>query len=806
MIAAPVLAPRASQPIGRCPEQTCGTRHVHPNLGYYNSIWVTGCSPGGTGEVRLVERDNESNVIARATIVVVQYTVPSHIRNLRQTEEGDGSLTVTWDAPRRTGGSDIVGYGVQHRLDGADWASESPPVRDTSGTGTSHTVTGLTNGSKYHIRVTPCNRESGCLHWSERMGFSHASVSGCPQAPPPPPPVNKLDPVRDLTLTPGDHKLGVRWQAPLDDGGRAISRYQVQYKLATVTAWISNPEVTDGTTATTVPILTGDDRMPLTNGVAYHVHVRACNGSSDNDCGDWEQGLGTPEVPRPRNLDVVPRAGRKAVLTWDLVAGAARYQVQAQILGQADWHDARCEAATNGQPTQPKCVIDLEYIAEPGGNLAGLHTHKAFALQVRALRPQTSLYSEPVVIIDTPIFRAKGASTRVEVSWRPVGAHSHINADGRYQLRYRRFRGEHTSVDWNPETLRFHPTRPTSLLPVGTTSHPIGSLVNYELYAIQLLYNAPRSNAAPIPVYAARDAYAWPSDRAAGAGKDEDGNFYAGERVGTFPLWPTATKTTYAYHICSDTFPTTGGAPVRPDELEEEDILRIKARSFIQHALGQWEAATSTGPVTSLIAMNYLGTKYANYDELINPIVDAINAGYSSDLSNQKIREHVQNVLKSFNLAELTEQDRKLNEVIYVDVPEDQESEVYFSEVSKEIGLDPCGLEPLACAPRTEDVDTTDILLYGGSFAPEFTWDIPTTFGFSQCSGADRPSPSLYATVVHEGGHVLGIIGTTRSGGVGDQPHHSQVEDSVIKTGGADACTPTPFDVMAIYALYQSAD
>ena len=76
---------------------------------YYNSIWVTGCAPGGTGEVRLVEQDNESNVIARATIVVVQYTVPSHIRNLRQTEEGDGSLTVTWDAPRRTGGSDDRG-------------------------------------------------------------------------------------------------------------------------------------------------------------------------------------------------------------------------------------------------------------------------------------------------------------------------------------------------------------------------------------------------------------------------------------------------------------------------------------------------------------------------------------------------------------------------------------------------------------------------------------------------------------------------------------------------------------------------
>ena len=175
---------------------------------------------------------------------------------------------MTWDAPRRTGGSDIVGYAVQYRLDGAAWASESPPVRDTSGPGRSHTVTGLTNGLKYHIRVTPCNRESACLHWSERMGFSHASVSGRPQASPPPPPVNKPGPVQALTLTPGDHELGVRWQAPSSNGGRAISRYPVRYMPAAATAWTSNPEVTDGTTATTVPILTGDERMPLTNGVS----------------------------------------------------------------------------------------------------------------------------------------------------------------------------------------------------------------------------------------------------------------------------------------------------------------------------------------------------------------------------------------------------------------------------------------------------------------------------------------------------------------------------------------------------------
>ena len=545
------------------------------------------------------------------------------------------------------------------------------------------------------------------------MGFSHASVSGRPQAPtppPPPPPITTPGPVRALTLTPGDHELGVRWQAPSDDGGRAISRYPVRYMPAAATAWTSNPEVTPGATvhtATTVPILTGDERMPLTNGALHHVQVRACNGSSNNNCGDWKQGLGTPEAPRPRRLNVVPKAfkfgnltDRAAELTWVPVEGATRYQVQAQILGQADWHDARCEADSTGQPTQPKCVLDLDRLARPGGVFIGLHSHRAYALQVRTLEPEESAFSEPIVIIDTPIFRAKGASTRVDVSWTPVDAiHSDISAGGRYQLRSRGFRGEHTSVDWDPEDLGFLPTRPTSLLPVGTTAHPISSLVNYELYAIQLLYNAPQPNAEPIKVFAARDAYAWPSDRAASGG----------ERVGTFPLNLPVSDRTYEYYICSDTFPLDI-EPDLPDDPDPPDGIRAKSRAFIRDAFGQWETATTTGPGTSLITMKYMGTTCANYRPLIQPIVDKINRSVADGKTPAMIKMDVDAVIKQLgDLGGLLDQDKERSEVIFVDVPVEErigrtqtKRYVYFSDVSHKIGLNKCVFTAEACAPDEE--------------------------------------------------------------------------------------------------------
>ena len=676
MIAAPVLAPRPIQPIGRCPEQTRTTRHVHPNLGYYNSIWVTGCSPGGTGEVRLVERNNESNVIARATIVVVQYTVPSHILHLRQTNQLDGALRVTWDAPRRTGGSDIVGYAVQHRLNGADWASESPPVRDTAGTGTSHTVTGLMNGTKYHIRVTPCNQQSGCLPWSERFGFSHASVSGRPQAPPPPPPITTPGPVRALTLTPGDHELGVRWKAPSDVGRPDITRYPVRYKPAAATAWISNPEVTDGTTATTVPILTGDERRPLTNGVAHHVQVRACNGPTDlTDCGNWTQQTGTPEDPRPQNLDVTPENPeivRRALLTWSHLDGAQGYVVQVRPVGEAstNWETVRGTIEEFGTGPRSRRGLQLNLSNLMSG---GLRARLGYELQLQAVMGKDdqdndilSPPSDPIILIDTSIRSVNGDSRDRELQddgqaalrWTPI---EKILGDGygggEYTFLHRvavdSDNLHHSNLEWRPTDFIGEKTTD----PVSGTATTITGLLKEQIYAIQLRYEV-TIGAKTVKVFAARDAFVWPSLRPAGDG----------ERVATFPLnYPLKDKS-YAYYICNDTLPDSAEVTGLPDEDEssDPDPYQTKANLFIQDALEQWELATRLGPQENLVTMTYLGTDCASYKIFIDRIVVELETRSGQD--TETIWTHLNGLVGSFDLTEFTKQDKARNEIIYVDV------------------------------------------------------------------------------------------------------------------------------------------
>ena len=76
-------------------------------------------------------------------------TVPSAPRNLLA-EGGDGQVKLTWDAPARDGGSEIRDY--QYRIDGKGrWIS-------IGSTQTTHTLTGLVNGTAYVFEVRAVNR------------------------------------------------------------------------------------------------------------------------------------------------------------------------------------------------------------------------------------------------------------------------------------------------------------------------------------------------------------------------------------------------------------------------------------------------------------------------------------------------------------------------------------------------------------------------------------------------------------------------------------------------------------------------
>ena len=86
---------------------------------------------------------------------------------------GNGEVVLTWEAPEDDGGSAITDY--EYRIDGkGDWIS-------TDSTDTTHTVTGLDNGTEYTFEVRAVNRNRKgrasdrarprrkCLPWTSRI-------------------------------------------------------------------------------------------------------------------------------------------------------------------------------------------------------------------------------------------------------------------------------------------------------------------------------------------------------------------------------------------------------------------------------------------------------------------------------------------------------------------------------------------------------------------------------------------------------------------------------------------------------------
>ena len=97
-----------------------------------------------------------------------------------------GSLAVSWTAPASDGGSAVTGYKVQWKEAVDDWDAPAD-VTEAAVTGTNHTITGLTDGAEYSVRVLAINDNGESIPSADGNGtpretvppeLSEASVDG----------------------------------------------------------------------------------------------------------------------------------------------------------------------------------------------------------------------------------------------------------------------------------------------------------------------------------------------------------------------------------------------------------------------------------------------------------------------------------------------------------------------------------------------------------------------------------------------------------------------------------------------------
>ena len=134
---------------------------------------------GYTFQVRVTftdDADNQESLTSEATEAVTA-TVPTEPLSLTVTAGSQvQELDASWHAPSSNGGSAVTGYKVQWKEAADSWDTEAD-VSEATVTGTTHTITGLTGGVEYAVRVMATNDEGDGPASTEAKGTPAGGVS-----------------------------------------------------------------------------------------------------------------------------------------------------------------------------------------------------------------------------------------------------------------------------------------------------------------------------------------------------------------------------------------------------------------------------------------------------------------------------------------------------------------------------------------------------------------------------------------------------------------------------------------------------
>jgi uncharacterized repeat protein (TIGR02543 family) len=122
-----------------------------------NYGYIVGNYVGKTLRVAVTATNQAGNTTAVSSNTSSVIAAPAgQVQNLTVVQ-ADQSLEVSWAAPSYLGGAAISDYQLEYSTDGSSWVT----VAHTASSATSRTITGLSNGQSYQIRIRALNGVSG---------------------------------------------------------------------------------------------------------------------------------------------------------------------------------------------------------------------------------------------------------------------------------------------------------------------------------------------------------------------------------------------------------------------------------------------------------------------------------------------------------------------------------------------------------------------------------------------------------------------------------------------------------------------
>lgn len=214
----------------------------------------------------------------------------------------NGYISVFWDAAFVAAGSPTVsGYRVYWFAD-PNGSPIAAPI-ELSGVSNAATITGLTNGTPYWVRIQAGNS----------VGWGELSDAAGPATPAPTPP----DRPTITGITEGDTALTVSWTPNANDGGSAVTGWRIYAKP------LSGPEVGPAIIAgggAASGTITG-----LVNGTTYNVTVAGVNALGEGQRSDLSANVVPYGIPGLATITAVDPQGNGSIqVTWTAPSDGGR--------------------------------------------------------------------------------------------------------------------------------------------------------------------------------------------------------------------------------------------------------------------------------------------------------------------------------------------------------------------------------------------------------------------------------------------------------------------------------------------------
>ncbi len=262
--------------------------------------------------------------IAHATTDAATVTAPEAPANLTAAASGPTRIDLSWTAPSNNGGSSITGYRIQVSPSGTgNWTNL---VGNTRNTNTIYAHTDLSPGTTHHYRIRAINSVDAGP--PSNVASATTTAATAPDAP------------SNLTATAsGRTEITLSWRAPSNNGGAAVTGYQIEVSANAGGSW-TNLETNTGSAATTYT------HTGLTEGDTRHYRVSAINsvgtGTPSNVASATTGAVTAPDAPA--GLSATATGPTAILLSWSAPSnhgGAVitGYQIEWSVDAGGTWSD-----------------------------------------------------------------------------------------------------------------------------------------------------------------------------------------------------------------------------------------------------------------------------------------------------------------------------------------------------------------------------------------------------------------------------------------------------------------------------------